>query len=256
MPSSACSRALRTLPSFPTRRSSDLPPVPNVGRCGHRGCRRTDRRRGGRRNRRRRCRRRRRWPWRGCRSTPPRSSAERRRVAGVAAWRSEEHTSELQSRGHLVCRLLLAPAPSAPSPLSLHDALPICHQYPTSADAVTEGAEEQTAEGAGGETDAVDAEGGDGGHGGVVGVLRLGHRLSAGGLRGSLRGDRKSTRLNSSHVAISYAVFCLLPRPPHPPLFPYTTLFRSATSTQRRPMRSPRVPKNRPPKGRAAKPTP
>src|SRR5699024_574419 len=42
------------------------------------------------------------------------------------------------------------------------------HQYPTSADAVTEGAEEQTAEGAGGETDAVDAEGGDGGHGGVV----------------------------------------------------------------------------------------
>src|SRR5207253_5542187 len=25
----------------------------------------------------------------------------------LAAWRSEEHTSELQSRGHLVCRLLL-----------------------------------------------------------------------------------------------------------------------------------------------------
>src|SRR5690625_5400857 len=28
-------------------------------------------------------------------------------VASVAARRSEEHTSELQSRGHLVCRLLL-----------------------------------------------------------------------------------------------------------------------------------------------------
>src|SRR5437870_9903058 len=27
--------------------------------------------------------------------------------------------------------------------------------------------------------------------------------------RGGLRRDRKSTRLNSSHVAISYAVFCL-----------------------------------------------
>src|SRR5437660_8516783 len=27
--------------------------------------------------------------------------------AGGARWRSEEHTSELQSRGHLVCRLLL-----------------------------------------------------------------------------------------------------------------------------------------------------
>src|SRR5437868_5366408 len=39
--------------------------------------------------------------------------------------------------------------------------------------------------------------------------------------------DRKSTRLNSSHVSISYAVFCLIPPPPTPPLFPYTTLFRS-----------------------------
>src|SRR5207253_9840995 len=29
------------------------------------------------------------------------------RVAGHAGLRSEEHTSELQSRGHLVCRLLL-----------------------------------------------------------------------------------------------------------------------------------------------------
>src|SRR5215510_15403215 len=25
----------------------------------------------------------------------------------ITSWRSEEHTSELQSRGHLVCRLLL-----------------------------------------------------------------------------------------------------------------------------------------------------
>src|SRR5437870_9377353 len=29
------------------------------------------------------------------------------RSAGAASLRSEEHTSELQSRGHLVCRLLL-----------------------------------------------------------------------------------------------------------------------------------------------------
>src|SRR5207253_9066165 len=34
---------------------------------------------------------------------PPRRPAP----AAVAGWRSEEHTSELQSRGHLVCRLLL-----------------------------------------------------------------------------------------------------------------------------------------------------
>src|SRR5690554_5803950 len=62
--------------------------------------------------------------------------------------------------------------------------------------------------------------------------------------------DRKSTRLNSSHVRISYAVFCLkkkkiydapilqlslpmtlsfipLRPPPRSTLFPYTTLFRS-----------------------------
>src|SRR5699024_3026650 len=66
--------------------------------------------------------------------------------------------------------------------------------------------------------------------------------------------DRKSTRLNSSHVSISYAVFCLkkkknviyfyllsfllrlisfslfILRPPISTLFPYTTLFRSFTS--------------------------
>src|SRR5574337_988654 len=51
--------------------------------------------------------------------------------------------------------------------------------------------------------------------------------------------DRKSTRLNSSHHSISYAVFCLkkkkkkiffflmIRRPPRSTLFPYTTLFRS-----------------------------
>src|SRR5690348_7243333 len=42
--------------------------------------------------------------------------------------RSEEHTSELQSPVHLVCRLLLDPATSATHTLSLHDALPICRE--------------------------------------------------------------------------------------------------------------------------------
>src|ERR1039458_10582627 len=50
-----------------------------------------------------------------------------------------------------------------------------------------------------------------------------------GGRAGKLsRGDRKSTRLNSSHLGISYAVFCLkkknIPHPPvrlvHPPASP------------------------------------
>src|SRR5207253_976505 len=44
---------------------------------------------------------------------------------------------------------------------------------------------------------------------------------------GILFTDRKSTRLNSSHVAISYAVFCLIRPHPRCALFPYTTLFRS-----------------------------
>src|SRR5438445_170341 len=43
--------------------------------------------------------------------------------------------------------------------------------------------------------------------------------------------DRKSTRLNSSHANISYAVFCLNARLPRCTLFPYTTLFRSPEAT-------------------------
>src|SRR5207253_3622006 len=39
--------------------------------------------------------------------SPPRSQAEVMARRRVSPYRSEEHTSELQSRGHLVCRLLL-----------------------------------------------------------------------------------------------------------------------------------------------------
>src|SRR5687768_9574722 len=58
-------------------------------------------------------------------------SATRRRCcrcwrAASSPWRrSEEHTSELQSRLHLVCRLLLDATTTAIYTLSLHDALPI-----------------------------------------------------------------------------------------------------------------------------------
>src|SRR5439155_25005617 len=37
----------------------------------------------------------------------PLRAASRQKANGVILVRSEEHTSELQSRGHLVCRLLL-----------------------------------------------------------------------------------------------------------------------------------------------------
>src|ERR1039458_5339976 len=45
--------------------------------------------------------------------------------------RSEEHTSELQSLRHLVCRLLLDTATTEIYTLSLHDALPIYKQHQT-----------------------------------------------------------------------------------------------------------------------------
>src|SRR5438045_4097223 len=46
--------------------------------------------------------------------------------------------------------------------------------------------------------------------------------------------DRKSTRLNSSHLGISYAVFCLTRLSSRVTLFPYTTLFRSGLWLLRR----------------------
>src|SRR5206468_1470660 len=48
---------------------------------------------------------------------------QRRGYSRVLGLRSEEHTSELQSRSDLVCRLL--PWSPRPHTLSLHDALPI-----------------------------------------------------------------------------------------------------------------------------------
>src|SRR5688500_19843604 len=59
---------------------------------------------------------------------------------------------------------------------------------------------------------------GGGGGGGALGIARPGARSSSDGLIGHgagglcrrlCAGDRKSTRLNSSHLVISYAVFCL-----------------------------------------------
>src|SRR5690606_42005217 len=41
------------------------------------------------------------------------------------------------------------------------------------------------------------------------GVVAIGQGLDFGSLIFGVLGDRKSTRLNSSHVKISYAVFCL-----------------------------------------------
>src|SRR5690606_42134266 len=90
----------RDLPSFPTRRSSDLPGAPAArwlppsaweagcrARCDS-GLPRSGRRAG-------------RW------SRRPAAADVGPRGFSPASWRSEEHTSELQSREKLVCRLLL-----------------------------------------------------------------------------------------------------------------------------------------------------
>src|SRR3712207_7987114 len=69
--------------------------------------------------------------------------------------------------------------------LSLHDALPILHNRPRDRDPLLHPPAERSNE--------------------RVGTLRQSHAVEcpAGRL------DRKSTRLNSSHANISYAVFCL-----------------------------------------------
>src|SRR5699024_11959542 len=96
-----------------------------------------------------------------------------------------------------------APRPPPTSPLSLHDALPI---------SVTHSAPSRPG---GGRVlfrrsyclDAVLLDAG-GRHAFVQPQLKsLGLQCQA--LTGSQLIDRKSTRLNSSHVSISYAVFCL-----------------------------------------------
>src|SRR5690348_17519047 len=85
-----------------------------------------------------------------------------------------------------------ATAPAVTYTLSLHDALPIF-----------------------GQLDADGVAAGDHGDAGRDGAHRardiVGERDHAGGLDAGrrLELDRKSTRLNSSHPSISYAVFCL-----------------------------------------------
>src|SRR5437870_5686032 len=129
--------------------------------------------------------------------------------------RSEEHTSELQSRGHLVCRLLLPPPPGPPlfpyttlfrssQPSSTGcrgnretgSSSRRCGRY--SADRISRRCRDRESR-----------------------LLRTARTRSATPRSSRTRTatccpDRKSTRLNSSHVAISYAVFCYRHRPDLP----------------------------------------
>src|SRR5690554_2554945 len=190
----------------------------------------------------------------------PASESAAMQYISAYSGRSEEHTSELQSRPHLVCRLLLEKKNKTNNPihlhcfllfffftdtatteiytLSLHDALPISPActwlsvrrlppLPTWCASSKSTAQWSTRS---------------------SWRLRLPSPPPCSTSRHT-PADRKSTRLNSSHVRISYAVFCLkkktklttqsistafssfffllIRRPPRSTLFPYTTLFRS-----------------------------
>src|SRR5690606_39313766 len=95
---SDCPTAHRALPSFPTRRSSDLPPHHR----GHDHAERDQRPVQPVEDRRAEQQQRKKWQ-------QAQPSAAREVIAREQAdcHRSEEHTSELQSRENLVCRLLL-----------------------------------------------------------------------------------------------------------------------------------------------------
>src|SRR3712207_9046092 len=76
--------------------------------------------------------------------------------------------------------------------LSLHDALPIC--------------DPRVGRGGGGDEGGRPAHAGDPAR---AGLRRPRRRADPAQLHPGVRRDRKSTRLNSSHANISYAVFCL-----------------------------------------------
>src|SRR5439155_20208798 len=93
------------------------------------------------------------------------------------------------SRPHSILFFFHVPAPTATYTLSLHDALPIFLALAAACWGTTLAAQEE-----------------EGGHGALAKAV-IGAPVSLN--RGLAARDRKSTRLNSSHVAISYAVFCL-----------------------------------------------
>src|SRR5699024_11593359 len=99
-------------------------------------------------------------------------------------------------------RCLSGPAPTAVHTLSLHDALPILLRAVSSKRraALQIHPIQQVLCGLCPQDQSHHAPGTQ---------ARRDHAGGLGGPDGSSGGDRKSTRLNSSHVSISYAVFCL-----------------------------------------------
>src|SRR5205814_9737960 len=98
------------------------------------------------------------------------------------------HTTVAHYHVHAVLLLLHVPAPSELSALSLHDALPISLNAPPAPGADVIAAPSPSVDQA---------------------CPAPAPRKSYPWCSRTIREDRKSTRLNSSHLGISYAVFCL-----------------------------------------------
>src|SRR5205807_8710804 len=97
------------------------------------------------------------------------------------------------------------PAPSRTYPLSLHDALPIwADALPRPGDRPGLGPDRRQSAGPPGAGPPALQEGTD-----LRGLRRHPRPEADGRQEVDQGGDRKSTRLNSSHLVISYAVFCL-----------------------------------------------
>src|SRR5690606_41386080 len=105
---------------------------------------------------------------------------------------------------HSADRCRTPPPTTEISPLSLHDALPICQRAGEKAYAqpvpcgVGKTADGTQHAGAQVVREQIERGGFGANRSGTAADPTAGHRI-----------DRKSTRLNSSHVKISYAVFCL-----------------------------------------------
>src|SRR5688500_14084906 len=141
--------------------------------------------------------------------------------------RSEEHTSELQSPCNLVCRLLLGTPRTLLSTLSLLDALPIWSSISRAMRVACVCMMPRNRSRARASSLAGPCSVSMKPDSAASGVRSSWLALATKSARISSTRDRKSTRLNSSHLVISYAVFCLARLAPCYPLFPYSTLFRS-----------------------------
>src|SRR5947207_1823039 len=200
------------------------------------------------------------------RASVRRHRLRRRRGSPADRERSEEHTSELQPHSDLVCRLLLAKknARAGPRP-SQHRAT--AHTRPTPAvrhpqttssesdlypphrhDAALDPTPLPTRR----SSDLVHqvgdhrARGRQGSRAGAV-VERRSDGIAYGAGAGALptARDRKSTRLNSSHTVISYAVFCLQKKMPAPDRV-HPSIERPLTPGRHRPFVTPRRPPQSP----------